>query len=90
MDIQRSFAVFTMATILTFLGMLIISATENGKLTFLQVFLKSCLHLELVDYRLVSQVILVIFQGRTNGTHVYRTCWLNIIYHYDSRTSRTR
>ena len=38
MDIQRSFAVFTMATILTFLGMLIISATENGKLTFLQVF----------------------------------------------------
>ncbi|VED72911.1 KtrB [Staphylococcus aureus] len=34
MDIQRSFAVFTMATILTFLGMLIISATENGKLTF--------------------------------------------------------
>ncbi|WP_305143877.1 potassium transporter TrkG, partial [Staphylococcus aureus] len=38
MDFQRSFAVFTMATILTFLGMLIISATENGKLTFLQVF----------------------------------------------------
>lgn len=60
MDIQRSFAVFTMATILTFLGMLIISATENG-VYILQVFLKSCLHLELVDYRLVSQVILVIF-----------------------------
>ena len=38
MDIQRSFAVFTMATILTFLGMLIISATENGKLTFYKVF----------------------------------------------------
>lgn len=52
MDIQRSFAVFTMATILTFLGMLIISATENGKLTFYKYFLKSCLHLELVDYRL--------------------------------------
>ena len=32
----------------------------------------------------MSQVILVIFQGRTNGTHVYRTCWLNIIYHYDA------
>lgn len=38
MDIQRSFAVFTMATILTFLGMLIISATENGKLTFYKYF----------------------------------------------------
>ena len=38
MDIQRSFAVFTMATILKFLGMLIISATENGKLTFYKYF----------------------------------------------------
>ena len=38
MDIQRSFAVFTMATILTFLGMLIISATENGSLHFTSIF----------------------------------------------------
>ena len=38
MDVQRSFAVFTMASILTFVSMIIISATEQGKLTFLQVF----------------------------------------------------
>lgn len=38
MDIQRTFAVFTMASILTFISIIIISATENGKLTFLQVF----------------------------------------------------
>ncbi|MBX5319173.1 TrkH family potassium uptake protein [Staphylococcus caprae] len=38
MDIQRSFAVFTMASILTFISMIVISATEQGKLSFLQVF----------------------------------------------------
>lgn len=38
MDIQRSFAVFTMASILTFASMIIIAATEQGKLTFIQVF----------------------------------------------------
>lgn len=38
MDIQRSFMVFTMASILTFTSMIIISAAEQGKLTFLQVF----------------------------------------------------
>ncbi|MEK5170027.1 MULTISPECIES: TrkH family potassium uptake protein [Staphylococcus] len=38
MDIQRSFAVFTMASILTFVSMIIIAATEQGKLTFIQIF----------------------------------------------------
>ena len=40
MDIQRSFAVFTMASILTFVSMIIIAATEQGKLTFIQIFLR--------------------------------------------------
>ena len=38
MDIQRSFMVFTMASILTFTSMIIISVAEQGKLSFLQVF----------------------------------------------------
>ena len=38
MDIQRSFAVFIMASILTFVSMIVIATAENGKLTFLQVF----------------------------------------------------
>lgn len=38
MDIQRSFAVFTMASILTFTSMIVISAVEHGKLNFLQIF----------------------------------------------------
>ena len=37
-DIQRSFAVFTMASILTFVSMIVILATEKTNLTFLQVF----------------------------------------------------
>lgn len=37
-DIQRSFAVFTMASILTFASMICILVAENGKLSFLQVF----------------------------------------------------
>lgn len=37
-DIQRSFAVFTMASLLTFTSMIIILATEKSNLTFLQVF----------------------------------------------------
>ncbi len=91
MDIQRSFAVFTMATILTFLGMLIIWLLENGKLTFLQVFFEVMSAFGTCGLSLgVTSDISDISQGRTNGTHVYRTCWLNIIYHYDSRTSRTR
>lgn len=38
MDVQRSFAVFTMASLITFISMIIISATEQGKLSFLQIF----------------------------------------------------
>ena len=43
-DIQRSFAVFIMATVLTFVSIIIILAAEANNLSFLQVFLKSCLH----------------------------------------------
>ena len=51
-DIQRSFAVFIMATVLTFVSIIIILAAEANNLSFLQVFLKSCLHLEHVAYHL--------------------------------------
>lgn len=37
-DVQRSFAVFTMAGILTFAGTITILVVENGKLSFLQAF----------------------------------------------------
>lgn len=37
-DVQRSFAVFTMASILTFASMITILVVENNKLTFLQTF----------------------------------------------------
>ncbi|KRG08970.1 TrkH family potassium uptake protein [Staphylococcus sp. NAM3COL9] len=37
-DVQRSFAVFTMAGILTFAGMITILVVENGKISFLQAF----------------------------------------------------
>lgn len=37
-DVQRSFAVFTMAGILTFASMIFILVVENGKITFLQAF----------------------------------------------------
>ncbi|MBU7218379.1 TrkH family potassium uptake protein [Staphylococcus gallinarum] len=37
-DVQRSFAVFTMASILTFTSMIAILVVENGKLSFLQAF----------------------------------------------------
>ena len=50
-DIQRSFAVFIM-TVLTFVSIIIILAAEANNLSFLQVFLKSCLHLEHVAYHL--------------------------------------
>ena len=46
------FAVFIMATVLTFVSIIIILAAEANNLSFLQVFLKSCLHLEHVDYHL--------------------------------------
>ncbi|MCU5746012.1 TrkH family potassium uptake protein [Staphylococcus sp. SQ8-PEA] len=41
LDIQRSFAVFTMANVLTFVGIIIMLVAENGKLTFLQVFFEA-------------------------------------------------
>ena len=37
-DVQRSFAVFTMAGILTFAGTITILVVENGKISFLQAF----------------------------------------------------
>lgn len=37
-DVQRSFAVFTMAGIITFASMIFILVVENGKITFLQAF----------------------------------------------------
>ncbi|MDG0843274.1 TrkH family potassium uptake protein [Staphylococcus equorum] len=37
-DVQRSFAVFTMAGILTFAGAITILVVENGKISFLQAF----------------------------------------------------
>ncbi|MDN6672138.1 MAG: TrkH family potassium uptake protein, partial [Staphylococcus equorum] len=37
-DVQRSFAVFTMAGMLTFAGTITILVVENGKLSFLQAF----------------------------------------------------
>ncbi|WP_435373649.1 TrkH family potassium uptake protein [Staphylococcus nepalensis] len=37
-DVQRSFAVFIMASILTFASMIFILVVENGKVSFLQVF----------------------------------------------------
>lgn len=40
MDVQRSFAVFTMASLITFISMIIISATEQGKLSFYKFSLK--------------------------------------------------
>ena len=42
MDIQRSFMVFTMASILTFTSMIIISVAEQGKLSFYKFSLKLC------------------------------------------------
>ena len=45
MDIQRSFMVFTMASILTFTSMIIISVAEQGKLSFYKFSLKLCRHL---------------------------------------------
>ncbi|CAM3034171.1 MULTISPECIES: TrkH family potassium uptake protein [Staphylococcus] len=38
LDIQRSFAVFTMASVLTFIGVIIMLVVENGKMSFLQIF----------------------------------------------------
>ena len=49
-DIQRSFAVFTMASILTFVSMIVILATEKTNLTFYKYSLKSCQPLEHVVY----------------------------------------
>ena len=48
-DIQRSFAVFTMASILTFVSMIVILATEN-KSNILQVFFEVMSPLEHVVY----------------------------------------
>ena len=49
-DIQRSFAVFTMASILTFVSMIVILATENKSNISTSILLKSCQPLEHVVY----------------------------------------